>query len=73
MVLIDQNPATALATGQSQTYHLSLSPAAQTQPLRVTLVWTDPPGNPVASVKLVNDLDLVVTNLDTDQPGLFRQ
>ena len=32
--------------------------------MRVTLVWTDPPGNPVASVKLVNDLDLIVTNLD---------
>ena len=27
-------------------------------------MWTDPPGNPVAGVKLVNDLDLVVTNLD---------
>ena len=33
--------------------------------MRITLVWTDPPGNPIASVKLVNDLDLVVTNLDT--------
>ena len=32
--------------------------------MRFTLVWTDPPGNPVASVKLVNDLDLIVTNLD---------
>ena len=65
MVLVDQNPATALATGQSQTFHLTLSPTATTQPLRVTLVWTDPPGNPVASVKLVNDLDLIVTNLDS--------
>ena len=64
VVMIDQNPATALATGQSQTFHLTLSPAATTQPLRVTLVWTDPPGNPVASVKLVNDLDLVVTGAD---------
>src|SRR5205085_12464941 len=34
------------------------------QPLRFTLVWTDPPGNPSVSVKLVNDLDLIVTNLD---------
>ena len=65
MVLVDQNPATALATGQSQTFHLTLSPTATTQPLRITLVWTDPPGNPVASVKLVNDLDLIVTNLDS--------
>lgn len=63
MVLVDQDPATALATGQSRTYRLSLSPTAQDLPLRVTLVWTDPPGNPVASVKLVNDLDLVITDL----------
>ena len=33
--------------------------------MRATLVWTDPPGNPAAGVKLVNDLDLVITNLDT--------
>jgi subtilisin-like proprotein convertase family protein len=65
MVMADQSPATALATGQSRTYKISLSPEAQAQPLRVTLVWTDPPGNPVASVKLVNDLDLIVTNLDS--------
>ncbi len=65
MVLVDQDPATALATGQSRTYRISLSPAAQIQPLRVTLVWTDPPGNPVASVKLVNDIDLVVSDPNT--------
>lgn len=64
MVMVDQNPADALATGQSRTYKISLSPLARRQPLRVTLVWTDPPGNPVASLKLVNNLDLVVTNLD---------
>ena len=65
MVMSDQSAAGALATGQSRTYKVALSPSAVTQPLRVTLVWTDPPGNPVASVKLVNDLDLVVTNLDS--------
>ena len=64
MVLVDQDPAAALATGDSRTYHISLSPAAQAQPLRITLVWTDPPGNPIASVKLVNDLDLVVSSQD---------
>ncbi len=60
----DQSPTNALATGDSRTYKVSLSLAARNQPLRVTLVWTDPPGNPVASIKLVNDLDLIVTNLD---------
>ncbi len=36
-------------------------------PLKATLVWTDPPGNPMAAVKLVNNLDLVITNLDTGE------
>ncbi len=66
MWFVDQSPTNALATGQSQTRQLTLPlGSARSQPLRVTLVWTDPPGNPAAGVKLVNDLDLVVTNLDT--------
>ena len=65
MQVFDQNPADALATGQSHTRFVSLSPAAANAPLRITLVWTDPPGNPAASLKLVNNLDLVVTNLAT--------
>ena len=72
MQLFDQNPDDALATGQSHTRFVSLSPAATNQPLRVTLVWTDPPGNPAASLKLVNNLDLVVTNLDHGR-SLLRQ
>ncbi len=64
MLLFDQSPATALATGQSQTWKISVDEAGRGLPLRITLVWTDPPGNPAAGVKLVNDLDLVVTNLD---------
>jgi subtilisin-like proprotein convertase family protein len=64
-VFYDQVVTNALATGQSQTYTVSSSnPNA---PLRITLVWTDPPGNPAAGVKLVNDLDLVVTNVDTGE------
>ena len=65
--LFDQNPVDALATGQSRTRLVTLSPAAASQPLRLTLVWTDPPGNPAASLKLVNDLDLIVTNLVTGE------
>ncbi|MSU58758.1 MAG: hypothetical protein EXS35_11410 [Pedosphaera sp.] len=66
MWFADQSPTNALATGQSQTRFVTLpSVAARNVPLRCTLVWTDPPGNPVAGVKLVNDLDLVVTNLAT--------
>jgi subtilisin-like proprotein convertase family protein/subtilisin family serine protease len=61
----DQSPTNALATSQSHTRVFAVSCNAQSKPLRATLVWTDPPGNPAAGLKLVNDLDLIVTNLDT--------
>jgi len=67
IIIRDQNPTNALATGESHSWLLSLTngnPALQAHPtnypLRITLVWTDPPGNPVVGTKLVNDLDLVV-------------
>jgi subtilisin family serine protease/subtilisin-like proprotein convertase family protein len=65
MLYFDQDPTNALATGQSDTRVITVTSNAQNFPLRVTLVWTDPPGNPAVGVKLVNDLDLIVTNLDT--------
>ena len=67
MFAFDQSPANALATGQSSTRFFTVSPDAQSAgvSMRMTLVWTDPPGNPVASIKLVNNLGLIVTNLDT--------
>ena len=34
--------------------------ASQTKHFRVSLVWTDPPGDPMSSKTLVNDLDLIV-------------
>ncbi len=64
MLILDQNPATGLATGDSHTYHVTLTGAAAALPLRITLAWTDPPGDPAAAIKLVNDLNLVVINLD---------
>ncbi|MFN3407958.1 MAG: S8 family serine peptidase [Limisphaerales bacterium] len=67
LVMFDQNPTNALATGQSHTRLVTLADGADTRPLRITLVWTDPPGNPAAGLKLVNDLDLVVTNLDSGE------
>jgi subtilisin-like proprotein convertase family protein len=65
LLLFDQSPTNALATGDSRTIKVAVDPAAGSLPMRVTLVWTDPAGNPAAGVKLVNNLDLVVTNLDT--------
>jgi len=63
---VDQTPTNGLATGDSRTYLVSLDPTtdAQLLPLRVTLTWTDPPGDPSAAIKLVNSLELIVTNLD---------
>jgi subtilisin-like proprotein convertase family protein len=54
-----------LATGQARTWAITLNTNGVSFPLRATLVWTDPPGNPNVGVKLVNDLDLIITNLDT--------
>jgi subtilisin-like proprotein convertase family protein len=72
MLFVDQVPTNALATGDSRTLFVQVDPSAQTGPLRVTLVWTDPPGNPAASIKLVNNLDLVVTNLsDPTNPVVY--
>jgi len=65
MLFFDQSPTNALATNQKRTYTITVDPDAADSPLRVTLVWTDPPGNPVTGIKLVNDLDLIVSNYDT--------
>src|SRR6185312_8001912 len=64
MIMVDQDLTNALATGDARTLMVNVNSNAQSSPLRVTLVWTDPPGNPAASIKLVNNLDLIVTNLD---------
>jgi len=68
MYFLDQSPTNALATGDSRTFNVTVPSAnARAQMLHITLAWTDPPGNPVAGIKLVNNLDLVVTNLGTGQ------
>ncbi len=68
LFFVDQSPTNALATGASHTYiiHVDTNPNdfAQYLNLQATLVWTDPPGDPNAAIKLVNNLDLVITNLD---------
>jgi subtilisin-like proprotein convertase family protein len=60
LVLIDQSPTNAVATGEERVWNIQVDTNALAQPLRFTLVWTDPPGNPQVGVKLVNDLDLTV-------------
>ena len=51
-----------IGTGQSESYTINLADAATNAPLRVTLSWTDPAGNPAAAIRLVNNLDLLITN-----------
>lgn len=64
--LFDQSTNLALATGERHDRVVTINDT--NSPLRVTLVWTDPPGNPAVGVKLVNDLDLIVTgNFPTGQ------
>jgi subtilisin-like proprotein convertase family protein len=60
MRIYDQTLTNALATGGVETYEITVPVTARSFPLRVTLVWTDPPGNPITGVKLVNDMNLSV-------------
>lgn len=58
-----------LFTGASQFLRLRMATndVATNSAFHFTLVWTDPPGNPAAGIKLVNDLDLVVSNVLTGE------
>jgi subtilisin-like proprotein convertase family protein len=64
----EQSVSNALATGDSETFTVHLNTNtdvfANFLPLRVTVAWTDPPGDPSAGLKLVNDLQVIVTDLD---------
>jgi len=49
-----------LNTDETHTYNIVVTDSSE--PLRVTLVWTDYPSDVAASKNLVNDLDLTVTD-----------
>ncbi len=59
---VDQSAVTPLATGQSWSKGFAVGAAAV--PLKITLVWTDPPGTAGCTSCLVNDLNLLVTAPD---------
>ncbi len=66
IVIVDESSygTNHLASGQYHSYNVAVSGSpSQTNFLKITLAWTDPAGNPISSAKLVNDLDLYVTNL----------
>jgi hypothetical protein len=52
----------SLSSGQSRSFYFNVTNT--TLPLRVTLVWTDPPALPYAESALINDLDLIVVAPD---------
>lgn len=58
-----------LFTGASRFLRLRMgtNDVATNSAFHFTLVWTDPPGNPAAGIKLVNDLDLIVSNVLTGE------
>lgn len=57
-VLDSVDEGEGLSLGQVRTYQYNV--LGSSVPLAVTLVWTDPPGDPMANKQLVNDLDLKV-------------
>ncbi len=61
-VFVDQRHA---FTAAGQTFTLRVAVTDATRPLRVTLAWSDSPGNPASATMLVNDLDLRVTEIAT--------
>lgn len=64
----DTRNADGLTTGDSVDHHVDV--ATNTQRLKVTLVWTDPPSALNSTTPLVNDLDLQVISPDGTQTFL---
>ncbi|SFN36756.1 Serine protease, subtilisin family [Nitrosospira briensis] len=64
----DIRHASGLFTGDTHEYHVDV--ATSTQPLKVTLVWSEPPGAAASASPVVNNLDLEV--LSPDRTQTFR-
>ncbi|TVQ34372.1 MAG: hypothetical protein EA370_10795, partial [Wenzhouxiangella sp.] len=62
IVFFDQDEVDHLTTGQTWTTSITVIP--DSEPFRVSLVWTDPPGAGGCNPCHVNDLDLRVTSPD---------
>ena len=60
VVLADTWNARGLATGVAD--HFTLNVASSSEPLELTLVWTEPPAALLAAEAAVNDLDLTLTS-----------
>lgn len=58
LLLVDQTAG----LGNAQYIDYQINVVDGSVPLKVSLVWTDVPGNPAVTNQLVNDLDLTVSN-----------
>ncbi len=72
LVVQDVRNAMGLVTGESSEIFVTVLTDAQD--LRVTMVFTDPPASVSAADPIINDLDLIVTRLNSQVPGgsVFR-
>jgi hypothetical protein len=61
----DTRNADGLITGETRVHHVDV--ASNTQPLKIALVWTDPPGGAGSATPVVNNLDLEVVSPDGTQ------
>jgi len=59
LTTVDQ---TEVFTSSGQSFAIDVTPLDPSQPVKITLAWTDAPAVPLANPTLVNDLDLVVTD-----------
>jgi protocatechuate 3,4-dioxygenase beta subunit len=58
VIFLDQDDTTGLETDDSFSYQVEIG--ENEGGLKVTLVWTEPPGTPGNAVQMVNDIDLLV-------------
>jgi hypothetical protein len=64
----ERRNANGLSTGDARVHHVDVVNGVE--PLKVTLVWTEPPGTAGAASPIVNNLDLQVTSPDGSQTFL---
>jgi hypothetical protein len=65
LLLVDQTQG--LSQGQALQYPVYVSDGSI--PLKISLCWSDYPGNPASAIQLVNDLDLTVSQGATEYHG----
>jgi uncharacterized protein YfaP (DUF2135 family) len=68
LMVSDVRNANGLNTGESQRY--SVYVGYESEPLKVTLVWSDPPAASGVADPVINNLDLIVTSPDGSQTFL---